>query len=226
MPWNVRLSDVAARRDTLIGQVEATAWSFDLESLGRAHRWLGEKEQASRRFRQAAAIAEEEYGQAISGAPADTLSRIGSLLWRAGELELASSWLRSAAQLEQRPTHLAPIEYLLGNHARAVEAASFAVADPSELDPLMQGIEAIATARRDGVTERAAAARAEFVTVIRRDRTGPQRESGAPTLSLFDWLEETFRVQAELDGAAAPDHGEMLRVSGLAPSTGKPPSSL
>lgn len=53
------------------------------------------------------------------------------------------------------------------------------------------------------------------MTVIRADRIPPYEESGSPHLSSFDWLEETFMVEAGLRGEAVPDHAEMLGRAGL-----------
>lgn len=50
---------------------------------------------------------------------------------------------------------------------------------------------------------------------IRAERIPPWEESGSAHLSLFDWLEETFVVEAQLRREAVPDHAAMLERAGL-----------
>jgi len=57
--------------------------------------------------------------------------------------------------------------------------------------------------------------RERMAEAIRGDRTPPFLESGSGTMSLFDWLEESFRLEAELTGTPVPDHLAMLEQAGL-----------
>jgi tetratricopeptide (TPR) repeat protein len=211
--WGVTLDDVAAARDALLAEVGERRGSHPLERLARAHRWLGDEDEARRRFREAAAAAQaalERWGREDVSA----IGRIGSLLLRAGDEAAAQSWLERAARGQPRRDDAAALSYLRGDLDGAVANAHAAVAEEGRY-PWAEAVALLAGARRDGDAERAAEAERRFGALIGNERTPPDEESGSSNLSLFDWLEESARVQAELVGAAPPSHAELLERAGL-----------
>jgi len=227
MSWGVNLEDLAAARDDLAARVAEHPTSHALEQLARAHAWLGEPDEARRRYREAAS-AEEQVVHRWGREDPSRISRVGSLLLRAGEPEAARPWLERAVRSELRHDHLAPLAYLLGGFDTAIRDAELATAEEDGPYPWAEAVAAIARARRDADRAAAGDARERFAALIRDDRTPPDQESGSSDLSLFDWLEEACRVEAELTGAPRPGGREMLERSGLlrterAPARPAPP---
>ena len=218
MSWGVNLDDVAAARDRLTARVAEHTTSHALEQLARAHAWLGEDDAARRRWREAAEV-EEEHVRRWGREDATRIARVGSLLLRAGDADAARPWLERAVRSELRHDRLAALSYLLGGFDAAVRYAGRAVVEEEAPYPWAEAVAALARARRDGDAGAAEDARERFVALIREERTPPDEESGSGDYSLFDWLEETFRVS---DGAA-PGGREMLERSGLLSAEPAPP---
>src|SRR5262249_29003234 len=101
--------------------------------------------------------------------------------------------------------------YLQGDDAGALKAAG------REPEPTswLRGVAALARTRSQRDQALAREGRERMAEAIRGDRTPPFMESGSSTMSLFDWLEEAFRLEADLAGTPAPDHLAMLEQAGL-----------
>ena len=210
----VDLDALAAGRDELIARVAEHPTSDALERLARAHAWLGEAGEARRRYREAAA-AEEEVVHRWGREDASRISRVGSLLLRAGDPEAARPWFERAVRSELRHDHLASLSYLLGGFEAAIRYAERAAEEEDAPYPWVEAIATLARARRDADPAAAEEAQERFAALIRDERTPPDQESGGGDLSLFDWLEEAYRVHAALTGAPPPGGREMLERSRL-----------
>ena len=222
MSWGVNLDDVARARDALLAEVAEHPNNHPLERLARAHRWLEEEDEARRRFREAAEQLETVLYR-WAREDTDSISRIGSLLWRARDPDGARPWFERAARTQTRPGDIAEVGYLSGVDARAVEYAARAAAEEATPYPRIEAVATLATARRDRRPEPAADAVQAFTAVIGDDRVAPDEESGSSTLSLFDWLEESFRVRSALRGEPVPGHRAMLDEAGLLRAHAAPP---
>jgi hypothetical protein len=210
MSWGVNLDDLGAARDRLAARVAEHPTSHALEQLARACDWVGEADEARRRWHEAAE-AEEEHVRRWGHEDVTRIARVGSLLLRAGDAEAARPWLERAVRSELRHDRLAALAYLLGGDDAAVRYAERAVVDEGGPYPWVAAVAALARARRDGDAAAAEEARERFAALIREERTPPDEESGSGDYSLFDWLEESYRA----GGAAPPSGREMLERSGL-----------
>lgn len=210
MAWPPTRASLERARDELERHAAERPKARVLEPLARTHRWLGEDEEASRRFREAAEDVRavlERHGREDG----PRLSQVGSLLVRAGDAASARPWLERALRSERGAGRLAALYYLLGSHDEAVTTARRAAEDPDDRPyPWAEAIEALAIARRDGDGDRATRARETFASLIRSDRTPPWEESGSANLSLFDWYEEAASAEAGLHGEPVPHHAELL----------------
>src|SRR5215207_9178262 len=210
MPWGLDRRTLEAGRDEKAALVAGDPWHHPLEELGRAHRWLDEDEAGRRRFGEAAADLEASF-EARGRGDALSQGRTGGLLLLAGEPDAARTWFeRALASLDaaspREANRVAALRYLLGDPEGALVAAALA----EEPDPILEPIAGLAQARRDRDPDTAARARDRVARLIRAGRTPPYEESGSPDLTLFDWLEEAFRVEADLRGEPPPDHAAML----------------
>lgn len=218
MSWGVDRATLEEGREEKLEEVARERSHHALEGLGRAHRWLDDLEAAVDCFREAAQDVERRIESRGRG-DADSRGRIGSLLRLAGDHAASAQWFTRALEgtREDEVTHVAAYCYLLEDP----ESALAAVARAQERWPL-EIVEALARARVEQAPELAVAAREHTVLSIRAERTPPYHESGSPHLSLFDWLEETFAVEALLRGEAVPDHATMLgRAELLSPEEGR-----
>jgi hypothetical protein len=216
MPWGLDRRTLEAGRDEKAALVAEDPWHHPLEELARAHRWLDEDTEARRRFGEAAADLEASF-EARGRGDALSRGRTGGLLLQAGDPSAASEWFeRALASLDvaspRDANRVAALRYLLGNPEGALVAAALA----EEPDPILEPVATLAQARRNRDLEAAARARDAVAGLIRAGRTPPYDESGSPDLTLFDWLEEAFRVEAELRGEPLPDHAAMLDRANLA----------
>jgi hypothetical protein len=216
MAWGIDRKGLEAGREEMRARVAERASHRVLEQLARAHRWLDEEEEARRRFREAAADLEQRIEVPGRG-DAASRGRTGGLLRQAGEEEAARVWFeRALASLDvaspRDAGRVAALRFLLGDPEGALVAAALA----EEPDPILDPIVELARARRDRDPDAAVRARDGLARLIGAERTPPFDESGSPDLTLFDWLEEAFRVEADLRGEPPPDHATMLERAGLA----------
>ena len=216
MAWAIDRHELEAGREEMRALAAERASHRVLEQLARAHRWLDEDEEARRRFRDAAADLEERI-EARGRGDAWSRGRTGGLLLQAGEPAAARRWFERALESldvasPRDANRAAALRYLLGDPEGALVAAALA----EEPDPILEPIAELARARRDHDPEAAARARDGIARLIRAGRTPPFEESGSPDLTLFDWLEEAFRVEAEPRGEPLPAHAAMLERAGLA----------
>ncbi len=202
-------ADLERARDDLSRRVEADPWWAPLEQLARTHRWLGEEDEARRRFREAA----------TDEAALDTVraARVAALLWLAREPELARPWLDRALDDELERGVLATLHYLAGDHGRAAAVARELSEDPDERPyPWAEAVEALAIGRRDRDEDGlSSAVVATFADLVRLQGVPPWEESGAVGLSVTDWLYEAFRTEAEMLGGPLPPPERMLHEAGL-----------
>ena len=211
MAWGLDRAALERGRVKAAEQVAQDAWHHPLEQLARAHRWLDEEDEAARRFREAAADLEDSIEAAGRG-DAASRGRTGGLLRMAGDGDAARGWFERALQSGPGHGEQVALLYLLGDERGARDAAEQA----QESYPRLEAVVELARARAENDPDAAARARDVLAGAIRAERTPPFEESGQADLSLFDWLEETFRVEAELRGEQVPDHSEILERAGLA----------
>jgi tetratricopeptide (TPR) repeat protein len=181
-----------------------------LEPLARTHRWLGDEAEAARLFRAAAEDARAVVERYPEREDSSRIALVGSLLWRAGDVAAARSWLERALRGTQGLGDAAGLHYLLGDFGRAAALAREASEDPDDRPyPWAEAVEVLAVARRDGDGDRAERAWQTFADLIRIDGTPLWEESGS-LLSLHDWYAEAARAEAELFDGSAPGYDELL----------------
>jgi hypothetical protein len=209
--WGLDRKALEAGRAEIERRMAGEPFLGDYEAMGRAHHWLDEPEPARRWLLDAAerleAVERERPGSAGSW------GRIGGIRRLAGDEAGARPWFEralAAREAEGRTGWIAGLRYILGDDAGALEAAAL---DPDQL-PELRGVAALAQARAARDARPIADARERFATAIRAERVPPYDESGAD-LTLFDWLEESYRLESELTGGPPPDHVGMLQGAGL-----------
>jgi tetratricopeptide (TPR) repeat protein len=214
MAWPPTSADLSQARDELEERVAERPKARLLEPLARTHRWLDEREEASRRYREAAEDVQrvlERRGRE----DALRIAQVGSLLWRASAGEEAQPWFERALRAGAAPGVAAALHYLAEDFDRAAALAREASEDPDDRPyPWAEALEVLAIARREEDGDRATRARETFADLIIRGRTPPWEESGSPHLSLFDWFEEAALIEAWLVGQRRPDHAELLALLG------------
>jgi hypothetical protein len=182
--------------------------SFEYEQLARAHRWLDEPTMAGRLFAEAEKLDEKHRTRFLTGSD---LGRRGGLLHLAGDERGARKWLKKALKDDPGPYEEAGWRYLLGDDAGALAAA----AREPEPNAYLRGLVALARARSQRDPALAREGRERMAEAVRGVRMPPYMESGSSDMSAFDWLEEAFRLEAELAGSPVPDHLAMLEQAGL-----------
>ena len=226
MSWGVNLEDVARARDALLAEVAEHPNNHPLERLARAHRWLEEEDEARRRFREAAEQLETVLVPlGARGHGFDQPHRLAAVA-RARSRRRAPVVRACGTDPDASRRDRGGSRYLSGVDAQAIEYAARAAAEEETPYPRIEAVATLAAARRDRRAEPAAEAVQRFTAVIGDDRVPPDEESGSSTLSLFDWLEESFRVRSALRGEPVPDHRAMLDEAGLLrarPAPAQPP---
>jgi hypothetical protein len=186
--------------------------SMALEQVARTRRWLDEGDQREL-FAEAAEDLEQGFTQANSASP-DLWATVGGYRHLAGESKQARHALGKAiakgTDWEPAPQGPAGVAYLLGNYDLAQRLAP--------TDPVGW----IAAAARERDLEPVHRARGRWTEWQRLEKSGPQHDRNPVPLSAWDWIEETYRLEAELRGEAPPAHLEMLRRSGLLRSVDEP----
>ncbi len=198
MPWTFDYDALAGKREFLARQVKHDGTSgIVIELAGRTHRWLELPTAAASLFARAAVEAE----RFLSNVP-DPIARHGGLLHLAGdEAGARESFTRAFSLFD--PTlfrgDMAAIAYLLADDDEAVRLGA---------DHFPGGV--LAAARRDRDPGRLDALAASFAKQIRSRRVAVSEAESKGALSDYDWLEECFRLEAELTGTAVPSHRAML----------------
>lgn len=103
--------------------------------------------------------------------------------------------------------------YLLGDFDGAARLA------PDDAEGWM------AAGARDRDANLVARARERWITAQRHGKHGPHADRFPRPLSPWDWIEETYRLEAELLAQSVPSHLEMLRRTGLL-SPGAEPAQI
>ena len=175
-----------------------------LERLARAHRWLEEEDEARRRFREAAEQLETVLYR-WAREDTDSISRIGSLLWRARDRGRRAPVVRACGTHPDAPRRHRGGR--LPERCRRTSGRVRRAGGGRGGRRRTRGSRRSRRWRRRGATGApmpAAEAVRRFTAVIGDDRVPPDEESGSSTLSLFDWLEESFRVRSALRGEPVP----------------------
>lgn len=207
MSWKFSLDDLAADRDlalTWLRGDDPNNWR--LEIVGRLYRWLEQPAQASVYFRRAADHLERHVNAAGKGDFED-FGREGGLLLLAGDSR-AREWLsraRDGADEVRNRGIVVGLSYLLGDDDTALQLA----------DSESGQVALLAAARRNGDAGQAEQASTFFVQRIRADRLKLRAARAQFHFSDYDWLEESYRLAAELAGEPVPDHATMLSRAGL-----------
>lgn len=183
---------------------DAEDW-MAMEQVARTRRWLDEGDQRAL-FSDAAAQLERNWREHGTGSRGSWAVAGG--LWRlAGDGEQAERALRNAVadglDWEPAPQGAAGVLYALGDFDRAGRLA------PDDPEGWM------AAAARDRSTDLVDRARERWIGWKRLGRSGPHQDRRPIPFSTWDWIEEAFRLEAELRGEAIPSHLEMLRRTGL-----------
>jgi tetratricopeptide (TPR) repeat protein len=211
--WITREKLEQARGELEAALGEDPSW-MQLEPLGRVHRWLEEREAASRRYREAAddvARVLERHGRE----DAHRCAQVGTLLWRASAGDEALPWIERALRAGPARDLAGALHYLAEDFERAIAAAREAAEDPDDRPyPWAEAVEVLSIARRDEDGDRATRARETFADLIHRERTPPWEESGSAAMSLFDWFEEAALIEGWLQEQRQPDHAELLALLG------------
>ena len=179
--------------------------STALEQVARTRRWLDEGEQRPA-FAEAAQDLERAFTEGDTASP-DLWATVGGYWHLAGEPKQACRALRNAVAggtaWEPTPQGAAGVLYLLGDFDCAARLA------PTDPEGWM------AAGARDRDVEQVQRARHRWVDWQRLDKSGPHLDRDPVPLSAWDWIEEAYRLEAELGGQSAPSHLEMLHRSGL-----------
>ena len=143
------------------------------------------------------------------------MGRQGGFLYLAGD-ESWREWCeraRAAADEVVNRAVVVGLSYLLGDDETALRVTR------SEKD---EGA-LLAKARHAGDPKRVDAAIKLFVRKIRADQLPIRADRLDFHLSDYDWLEECFRLKAELAGEPVPEHRTMLERAGLAKAAERRP---
>lgn len=192
MAWTFTLAELEADRDAAAAEVADYPNKVDNARLGRALRWLDDEAGAREAFRGGArAMKANVLDKGRSDNAAGWLE-YGLLLRNAGDAQGAAEAFTRALDKLEDPNSVrgAELRYLLGRTPGAAPGA-----------PVWeQGLNALASG--EGLAE----AREAIVDALRRERGLPSYT--APTMTLWDLLEETYRGEAL-------SHREILERSGL-----------
>jgi hypothetical protein len=197
MAWTFTLAELEADRDAAAAEVADYPNKVDNSRLGRALRWLDDEAGAREAFRGGAVAMKANVLDKGRGDNTSGWLEYGLLLHNAGDAEGAPEAFARALEKLADPNSVrgAELRYLLGRTPGAAPDA-----------PVWElGLNALASGQ--GLVE----AREAVVRALREERGLPSYT--APSMTLWDLLEETFRAE----GDRAPSHREMLERSGFLP---------
>lgn len=217
MSGSFTLEDI---QDALRDQEQLLAESSEsetLERVARTRRWLDMGAQGPL-FAEAAEQIEQGLAKSDTASP-DLWAAAGGLRYLAGDEARARRALRTAIAggtfWEPEPVGAAGVLYLLREFDRAHELAG------------NDRVGWIAAGARDRDLEQIRRARDSWLDGQRLAKSGPHSYADPIPLSSWDWIEETYRLEAELSGERVPTHLVMLRRSGLLREPGEPvPAAL
>jgi tetratricopeptide (TPR) repeat protein len=199
MAWTFTRAELETARDEAATLAAERPGKVKFQRLGRALRWLDEEAAARRAFQDGATAMKTRVLDRGRGQHASGWAEYGELLRSAGEVDAAREYFeRALAELgDEQSVSAAILRYRLGLPP-----------GPAPDGPVWaQALAALASG--SGLGE----ARDAVVRTIRAERLMPLYESNEMTL--YDLLEETFRVEAERDGSPVPDHATMLERAKL-----------
>lgn len=183
---------------------EDGSW-MELEQIARTLRWLDAG--GHRRSFATAAVALEHNVTTYHTASSDSWATIGGFWHLAGEPNRARRALRRAIERstfwDPVPEGAAGVLYLLGELDRAARLA------PGD------AVGWIAIGARDGEIRQVQRAREHWLDWQRLGKMGPHLDGVAVPLADWDWIEESYRLEAALTGEPVPTHLEILRRSGF-----------
>lgn len=198
MAWMITSAQLEAERDAAAERVQERPGKVSYQRLGRALRWLDEEDAAREAFRDGATYMKTNVLDQGRSDNAAGWAEYGHLLRNAGDLDAArEAYQRALERLDDEASvRGAQLRYLLGQ-------------DPGAADDGVHGRALLALASHQGIEQ----ARKEIVAELREEGGLPSYT--APNMTLWDLLEETFRVESELTGEPVPDHATMLARAGL-----------
>ncbi|MDA0162448.1 hypothetical protein OM076_19400 [Solirubrobacter ginsenosidimutans] len=199
MAWTFTRAALEAERDRAAEAVAERPNKIANQELGHALRWLDDEAGAREAYRGGAVAMKERVLDRGRSNNAMGWTEYGNLLRNAGEEDAArAEYERALEELGDEPSvRAAELRYLLGREPGAAPDG-----------PLWErALNALAAG------ERLDATRDKIVRAIRAERILPT--SSGRTMSLWELLEETFRVEAERDGTPVPDHATMLERTKL-----------
>lgn len=202
MAWGISRMDLETALREAHSEAEQFPDGLAAEKLARAYAWLDRADEARRSFRQSADFIRTEVLDRGKREDSGMWLQYGTMLLKAGDEDAARAAFEHAQGLNDdrldagRATEL---RYRLGQ-------PPVAEAQRGEHD---QFVRALAARDLDALR----AAREAAVRVTRKERTLPASNGVGATL--YDLLEESFELEAELTGEPVPDHPGMLERAGL-----------
>jgi hypothetical protein len=204
--WALDAEELESDRELVLGWVEEEADFATLQMAGRVHRWLDHEQAAREYFQRSAADLEREVAAMGGGLPV-SWAHVGGLRYLAGDRDGARAWLERARKgfdaTRDRPKIVA-LSYELGDDDDVLRRSNL------EDVPTL-----LATARSGRDPAPIEAAVAALAGRIRAKRLTVLAAQLDVSLSDYDWLDEAFRLEAELRGEPTPDHATMLQRAGL-----------
>lgn len=189
----------------------STGSSREAEKVARAQRWLGLGGDADA----FAAIATELEAYVDEESEPWQLARIAGLWHLAGDGPRARGWCERVARerrQEVAPWVRAGVLYLQGEYKKASRA------DESRAAALLANI-----AHRQRIDE-LAEVRAQLVQTALVGGGGPHDSASGDPLTAWDWVEESFLLEARLTSTPVPSGLDMLRSCGVLVAATSPPS--
>jgi len=202
---DLSLSEIATELAAYEEELAEFGLPTEMESVARARRWLdldGDVEL----FAQAASL-RDHFMSTRGTADVAGWAEVGGLWRLAGDVERARFFVERALSYEldwqPYPRSMVGAWYVMGDFSRAVALAGgglYGVCARAALSGDASGIEG---------------ARAGLVRDVMVTLGGPQFARVANPLARWDWIEESFLLEARLTGAAVPSRVEMLERCGV-----------
>jgi tetratricopeptide (TPR) repeat protein len=197
--WTFTREELEADRDAAAAEVAEYPNKVENARLGRALRWLDDEVGAREAFRGGAIAMKTNVLDRGRLNNAVGWAEYGDLLHNAGDEAAAREQFQRALDelADEQSVRAAKLRYHLGLAPGRAPKGPFWERTLAAL------------ASREGLDE----ARDAVVKALRAERALPSYNGS--DMTLWDLLEETFRVEAERDGTPLPDHATMLARTGL-----------